>query len=642
MKKILPIILLFLCCNAALRLSAQAVNVITNPTVPDIFTWAGTGGALSGYAGTPIIFNNSLVLEYNPTGTSDLTAVQLQLAVYTGGSTLQLIPNPDAGQGVYFESVQLIFNNKLFFIYLNAAGIQQLASFDGTSITLYPNPDASVNGYVGSPRIFNGSLYVAYVNVNGVTQFGKFTGSGISLIPNPDASTQGFYFDYSVVFDGKLCSRYITAAGPKQLATFDGTSWTLLPNPDATTRGVIPAFPVNYKNKLYFIYYSATNQYQFMQYDGTNNPTLVANPVDASSNNGGVSGFPIVYNDTLFYQYYNTSNILQLGKFDGTTMSLVPNPDATTYGFYNTPIVYNNNLYIFYVTPDGLHHIGEYEAASNSLKVYPNPDGGSGYWDQPVVYDNNLCFIYYNAQGLSQLGYFDGNTIKLIANPSGIYNSGNGNNGYVGQPIIWNNLLYMQYASVPYGNAGNLASFDGSSLPVKLVSFTAQAAGSSSFLTWQTANEIDNAYFEVERSADSKSFTGIGKVQGHGNADFNEKYVFTDNSPLNGVNYYRLKQVDVNGNYSYSGILSVDFEGATALFKAFPNPAVNSVNITLPSVAGTSVIQIFDMNGKEMMEETISANTNTHSLDVSKLSAGAYQMILIQGGEKQTMKLVKQ
>ena len=446
----------YFCSTAALY--SQNINVVPNPNAPGSFTWTN-GGALSGYTGNPIVFNNSLVLEYNGTTSANPAQIVQQLAVYKDGDSLHLIPNPDGGQGVYLKSVHIVFNNLFFFIYLNAAGLQQLASFDGTAITLYPNPDAGV-GFVGSPRIFNNTLYVAYVNAAGTTQFGTFNGSGITLIPNPDNSAQGFFNDYSVVFDNKICSRYITASSAKELAIFNGTSWTLLPNPDATpNRGFQPIFPIAYHNKLYWIYYGLGNQYQLAVYDGTNNPTLIANPEDDSPNNGGVSGFPIISNDTLFFQYADINNVGRLAKCDGNTITLVPNPDNTTYGFYNTPIVYNNNLYIFYVTPDGKHHLGEYQTASNSLKVYPNPDAGSGYWDQPIVYNNNLYFMYYNAAGLSQLGYFGGSSIKLVANPSGAYSSPNGNNGYVGQPIIWNNLLYMQMASVAYTNSGNLALY---------------------------------------------------------------------------------------------------------------------------------------------------------------------------------------
>ena len=146
-KKLLTHLLTLACTfSTVINLTAQSINVVPNPNAPGSFTWSGTGGALSGYTGTPIIFNNSLVLEYNATNTSDLTLIKQQLAVYKDGDSLHLISNPDGGQGVYFQSVQIIFNNKLFFIYLNAAGVQQLASFDGTSITLYPNPDAAGPG----------------------------------------------------------------------------------------------------------------------------------------------------------------------------------------------------------------------------------------------------------------------------------------------------------------------------------------------------------------------------------------------------------------------------------------------------------------------------------------------------------------
>jgi Secretion system C-terminal sorting domain len=630
--------------STVITLNAQSINVVPNPTSTGSFTWASTGGALSGYTGTPIIFNNSLVLEYNATGTSDVTQIKQQLAVYKDGDSLHLIPNPDGGQGVYFQSIQIIFNNKLFFIYLNASGVQQLASFDGTSITLYPNPDAAGpgTGFVGSPRIYNNTLYVAYVNVSGVTQFGTFNGSGITLIPNPDNSATGFFNDYSVVFDNKICSRYVTAVGPKQLATFDGTSWTVLPNPDNTTNGFTPVFPVIYHNKLYIRYRSATTQLQYMQYDGVNNPTLIPNPEDGSTNSSGVLGFPIVYNDTLFLQYYNTSNVFQLAKFDGTTITLVPNPDATTYGFYNTPIVYNNNLYIFYVTPDGLHHIGEYQSASNGIKVYPNPDAGSGYWDQPIVYNNNLYFQYYNVSGLSQLGYFGGSSIKLVSNPAGAYSSPNGNNGYLAQPIIWNNLLYMQIASVPYANAGNLAFIDGSTLPITLLNFTAQKDGNTSLLQWKVANETNNAYFSVEHSSDGTNFQSIGQVAGHGTISTEQKYQFTDNNPIKGLNYYRLKQVDYDGNYTYSNVVAVTFENVSDIFKSFPNPAVNVVYLTLPSSTAKSVINVFDLNGKKVLEKQISSNAVSQTLDVSTLAAGVYHVTLVQGAQQQTIKMIKE
>jgi hypothetical protein len=641
MKKLLQqTILLFGILFTANVLNAQSISIVTNPTIPDIFEWT-SGGALSGYCGKPMEFNNTLVLQYNAASESDITEAPIQFAVYNGGDSLHLIPNPGAGTGVYFQGPQLVFNNKLFFIYIDSTQAQKLASFDGTSITVYPNPDASTSGFIGSPRIYNNQLYGVYINAAGVTQFGVFNGSGLTLIPNPDNSPTGFRYDYSVIFDNKICANYQNANNVGQLATYDGTSWTLFPNPDNSAYGIQGVFPVNYNNKLYWDYFSSTNQFQLMQFDGTDAPTLIANPEDESANNGGYAGLPIVNDDTLFIQYYNAENVLQLAKFGGTALTLVPNPDATTYGYWNTPVVYNNQLYIFYLPVDGTHHIALYQSDSNNLKVYPNPDGGLGYWDQPIVYDNNIFFMYYNAQSVFQLGYFDGTAINLITNPGGIYNGASGNNGYTGFPIIWDSLLYMQFGSVPYGDAGNLAYFDGSSLPVTLLNFTAQKSGTASLLQWKVANEVNNAYFSVERSTDGANFQAIGNVTGHGTVSTQQHYQFVDEAPFKGMNYYRLKQVDLNGKYTYSNIATVLFESSAA-FGVFPNPAVSTVNISLPLTTVSSVIDVYDLSGNKVMEEEIGSNTSSSTMDVSGLAAGVYQVKLVQGGQEQTVRFVKQ
>lgn len=493
LKKQLFIYLLLptVACLACVFSFAQNITVVPNPAAPFIFAWTGNG-ALSGYTGTPIIFKNSLVLEYNPTGTSDLAQVKQQLAVYTSGDSLHLIPNPNGGQAVYFGSFKIIFDNKIFFIYLDVSGVQKLASFDGSSITVYPNPDAATSGVIGSFRILNNNLYLAYQNAATVTQLARFNGSGITLIANPDNSTAGYFNNYSVVFNNKIVSRYVTAAGPRQLATFDGNQWTILPNPDNTTnRGVQPVFPTLYNNKLYFVYYSTTNQYQLLQYDGQNNPTLIANPQNSGSNGGGATSTPgmsIVFNDSLYFQYYDINNVYRLAKFNGSTVSLVPNPDATTYGYWYTPIVYNNNLYIQYLPADGSRHLARYQAASNSLAVIPNPDAGNGYWDQPIVYGDKLYIKYRNAQSAFQLASYDGSSLQLISNPPGIYTS-NGYNGYLGFPIVWDEKLYLQFGGVPYGYAGNLAYYAAAGngiCPGSNTLFESNASGAT--YQWQADN----------------------------------------------------------------------------------------------------------------------------------------------------------
>lgn len=544
-KYILParLLLLLFTGHSFLYVPAQT-TVVPNPTAPSIFAWTGSG-ALYGYTGTPVLLNNSMVLQYNSSGTSNTDQIIQQLAVYTGGNSLQLVPNPDNGKGAYFRGINIVFDNKLFFIYHSAAGPQQLASFDGSSITLYPNPDASASGFIGSPRILNNQLYVAYQNISGVTQFGRFNGSGITLIANPDNSAAGFFNNYSVVFNNKIVGRYVSAAGPRRLASFDGTQWTLLPNPDATpNRGVQPVFPTLYRNKLYFVYFSNTSQYQLMEYDGINNPVLIANPQNSAVNSGGATitdGMSVVYNDTLFFQYYDVSNVYRLAKFGGSSITLVPNPDATTYGYWWQPNVYNNNLYILYQSADAKRHLAQYRPASGSLQVFANPDAGTGYIDYPVTYGDSLYIRYLDAQNKYRLASFDGSSIRLLANPAGLYNTAV-NDGYMGFPLVWNGKLYMQYGSVPYGHAGNLAYYAAAPAaicPGSNISFASNVNGTT--YQWQ----VDNG---------SGSFTNLANTAPYSTVTTSTLTLTSPATALYGYKYRCL----VNNN-TYSSIFTLRF-----------------------------------------------------------------------------------
>lgn len=99
-------------------------------------------------------------------------------------------------------------------------------------------------------------------------------------------------------------------------------------------------------------------------------------------------------------------------------------------------------------------------------------------------------------------------------------------------------------------------------LPVEMVSFTAERSGHVSLLQWETSSEQNNDYFKVERLNENGVFVTIGTVDGNGTTSQTSNYSFTDESPLPGMNYYRLRQTDFNGDYVYSPIRSVEFTEA--------------------------------------------------------------------------------
>ena len=116
-------------------------------------------------------------------------------------------------------------------------------------------------------------------------------------------------------------------------------------------------------------------------------------------------------------------------------------------------------------------------------------------------------------------------------------------------------------------------------LPVELIYFDAEPInGTQSLLRWATASELDNQTFIIERAPDALHWMPIGQVPGAGSSTEMHDYSMIDASPLSGINYYRLKQVDIDGNILYSDIVQVQFGEAacSAVLIAHPNPVGRS------------------------------------------------------------------
>jgi hypothetical protein len=142
---------------------------------------------------------------------------------------------------------------------------------------------------------------------------------------------------------------------------------------------------------------------------------------------------------------------------------------------------------------------------------------------------------------------------------------------------------FLTRANFGEGNYGNgsvdfsaaapgSVSVSSSALPVTLTHFTATPKSSTVQLDWATATELNNDGFEVQRSADARSWEKLGWVAGRGTTQERQDYGFVDEAPLSGQSYYRLKQIDYDGQYEYSPTVSVRGRGE-ALFSVFPNPA---------------------------------------------------------------------
>jgi hypothetical protein len=177
-------------------------------------------------------------------------------------------------------------------------------------------------------------------------------------------------------------------------------------------------------------------------------------------------------------------------------------------------------------------------------------------------------------------------------------------------------------------------------LPIKLNSFAVQKSGNTSRLTWSTSQEINSKEFAIERSTNNATWTTIATIPAAGNSTTKLSYNFTDITPAKGINFYRLKLVDVNNKFSNSDIRSVLFSNADVVLIT-PNPASSFVNIYM-SKNNNSLTQIIvtDANGK--LVQKINTAEQTYQLKTSAYAKGLYVIKVIGTDNTSTQKIIIQ
>jgi hypothetical protein len=180
-------------------------------------------------------------------------------------------------------------------------------------------------------------------------------------------------------------------------------------------------------------------------------------------------------------------------------------------------------------------------------------------------------------------------------------------------------------------------------LPVSFVFFKGNATDKNIQLDWQVAFEKNADFYEVQRSQDGTNFVSIGKVKaiGFDGKDLATDYIFFDNLPLSGVNYYRLKLVDVDKSYQYSKVVSVNMTGSYVW--AYPNPADQQLHIVIGSDNGEEEVKIkwinnLGVNIKEF-KQIIHANVRDYSLDTHSIPPGIYMVEIYMQNRRYTYKI---
>lgn len=185
-----------------------------------------------------------------------------------------------------------------------------------------------------------------------------------------------------------------------------------------------------------------------------------------------------------------------------------------------------------------------------------------------------------------------------------------------------------------------------SSLPVVLTTFTGKVNDAKqSELFWATASEKGSSHFVVERSADGKSFESIGMVKSRGNSSTQNRYMFTDAAPVAGNNYYRLKSVDQDGSFAYSGMLLLSNSAKLLAgdVQIYPVPTTDILHVFIANreALAQPTFEIIDLFGKSV-QAPVSGADGDWTIETSGLSSGIYFIRLTNAGLVSQFRFIKQ
>jgi hypothetical protein len=341
----------------------------------------------------------------------------------------------------------------------------------------------------------------------------------------------------------------------------------------------------------------------------------------------------------------NSSRSTYLGPNDdvyfydasGNIMARIKNNTAFDYGCTTvqvdragsaTTAFWNNNAVNF--------------LTNKTFKVTPTNANPTGNYDITLYYSAAEKTGYETATGGSWTGI---QLIKTVGQISGI-TPGSPQvstvtiNSVVTQAAFGTNFSVK--ATFTNGFSGFAVGKPGFPLPVSFLSFDGHKNGNLVELAWKTAFEYNNTRFEIETSKDVATYYKIGTVNSQGNSSTVQSYSFTDNLPVKGVNYYRLKQVDRDGHSSYSRTVAVTFDEKGRLISVFPNPAKDNLTISFASPQQNIQAEIFTTDGKLVRKESLGNVQRSTLLNVSDLITGTYLLEMIFGNEKKIIRFIKE
>lgn len=324
----------------------------------------------------------------------------------------------------------------------------------------------------------------------------------------------------------------------------------------------------------------------------------------------------------------NTTIEFPVGLATRGNLAVLTNNNLTGISFFDAdfhPVAGGNNaeLSAWETSIPGNPFHTQYTSMNSGgfWSIEPNAQPTSGTYDLRLYFNGMLGGMVDNQFGILKRNNGSATYADFKPFPGTSINASNG----TGRTIAGGFALRMGYTSFSEFGIG----LSGVPLPVQLTTFSGYNEGSVNKLNWNTSSELNSMEFQIERSADGINFQQIGTEAAAGFSTQPLNYNFTDVSPLNGVNYYRLKMVDMDYTYTYSNIIAINPIGMTLGndIILFPNPSTDNVFANITTVDRREInIVVIDISGRLIMTNRVQLSEGNHIIPIgtSALAGGNY------------------
>ena len=196
-------------------------------------------------------------------------------------------------------------------------------------------------------------------------------------------------------------------------------------------------------------------------------------------------------------------------------------------------------------------------------------------------------------------------------------------NGYIYRLVVASSKAGLINPDCIYFNDYRLIVVSAGPLPVQLTSFAGTYSNGIASLNWQTSQEFNSDHFELFKSTDGSNFTSAKTIAAAGNSNTVKNYQYQDQVSANAANYvfYKLKQVDKDGKFTFSSIIKLSLGDTHAIFQLFPNPVVNNFTASFTATkSATATLMIRNTTGQTVYSITVNVIKGNNSVVVNNPS----------------------